>query len=40
MIYKERKDAGLQLASRLTQYKDREDVLVLALPRGGVVIGY
>lgn len=40
MIYKDRKDAGLQLASRLTEYKDREDVLVLALPRGGVVIGY
>ena len=40
MIYKDRKDAGLQLASRLTKYKDREDVLVLALPRGGVVIGY
>lgn len=40
MIYKDRKDAGLQLASRLTKYKDRKDVLVLALPRGGVVIGY
>jgi putative phosphoribosyl transferase len=40
MVYKDRKDAGLQLASRLTEYKDREDVLVLALPRGGVVIGY
>ncbi len=40
MIYKDRKDAGIQLASRLTKYKDREDVLVLALPRGGVVIGY
>ncbi|MDP2755782.1 MAG: phosphoribosyltransferase [Nitrospirota bacterium] len=40
MIYKDRKDAGLQLASILTEYKDREDVLVLALPRGGVVIGY
>lgn len=40
MIYKDRKDAGLQLASRLTEYKDREEVLVLALPRGGVVIGY
>jgi putative phosphoribosyl transferase len=40
MIYKDRKDAGIQLALRLTQYKDREDVLVLALPRGGVVIGY
>jgi putative phosphoribosyl transferase len=40
MIYKDRKDAGLQLVSRLTKYKDKEDVLVLALPRGGVVIGY
>lgn len=40
MIYKDRKDAGIQLASRLTRYKDREDVIVLALPRGGVVIGY
>jgi len=40
MIYKDRKDAGIQLVSRLTEYKDREDVLVLALPRGGVVIGY
>lgn len=40
MIYKDRKDAGIQLALRLTKYKDREDVLVLALPRGGVVIGY
>lgn len=40
MIYKDRKDAGIQLAFRLTKYKDREDVLVLALPRGGVVIGY
>lgn len=40
MIYKDRKDAGIQLASRLIKYKDREDVLVLALPRGGVVIGY
>lgn len=40
MIYKDRKDAGIQLASSLTKYKDREDVLVLALPRGGVVIGY
>ncbi|NCO67921.1 MAG: phosphoribosyltransferase [Nitrospirae bacterium CG_4_10_14_0_8_um_filter_41_23] len=40
MIYKDRKDAGIQLVSRLTEYKDREDVLVLALPREGVVIGY
>ena len=39
MFYKDRKDAGKQLASLLMRYKDRKDVLVLALPRGGVVIG-
>lgn len=40
MIYKDRKDAGIRLASKLMQYKDRKDVIVSALPRGGVVIGY
>ncbi len=40
MLYKDRKDAGKRLASKLTRYKDRENVLVLALPRGGVVTGY
>ncbi len=39
-IFKDRKDGGEQLASRLEDYKDREGVLVLALPRGGVVTGY
>jgi putative phosphoribosyl transferase len=39
-MFKNRNDAGAQLAVRLSQYKDREDVLILALPRGGVVIGY
>lgn len=40
MIFNDRKDAGIQLASKLTRYKDMENVLVLALPRGGVVTGY
>lgn len=40
MIFKNRKDAGIRLASKLLHYKDREDVLVLALPRGGVVVGF
>lgn len=40
MIFKNRKDAGIRLASKLLIYKDREDVLVLALPRGGVVVGF
>ncbi len=30
----------MQLASRLTEYKDNKAVLLLALPRGGVVIGF
>jgi putative phosphoribosyl transferase len=40
VIYKDRKDAGIRLVSMLMKYKDRKDVIVLALPRGGVVIGY
>jgi putative phosphoribosyl transferase len=39
-IFKDRKEAGVQLASKLEDYKDREGVIVLALPRGGVVTGY
>ncbi|MGQ9571406.1 MAG: phosphoribosyltransferase [Thermodesulfovibrionales bacterium] len=39
-MFKDRSDAGTQLASRLKEYKDKEDVLVLALPRGGVLTGY
>lgn len=39
-MFKDRADAGIQLASRLKEYKGKEDVLVLALPRGGVVVGY
>jgi predicted phosphoribosyltransferase len=35
-----RTDAGRQLAEGLAAYADRPDVLVLALPRGGVPVGY
>ncbi len=37
--FKDRSEAGRRLAERLQQYKGR-DVLVLAVPRGGVVVGY
>jgi predicted phosphoribosyltransferase len=37
MIFKNRADAGRKLAARLTRYADRGDILVLALPRGGVI---
>ncbi len=40
MIFRDRSDAGRQLAARLTRYADRTDVLVLALPRGGVPVAY
>ena len=35
-----RAEAGRMLAQQLAKYADRPDVLVLALPRGGVPIGY
>src|SRR5256885_11945567 len=40
MIYRDRIDAGKQLAARLADYAHRDDVLVLALPRGGVPVAY
>jgi predicted phosphoribosyltransferase len=35
-----RADAGVALARHLQAYAGRADVVVLALPRGGVVVGY
>jgi predicted phosphoribosyltransferase len=40
MIYYDRTDAGRQLAAGLSRYADDPDVIVLALPRGGVPVGY
>ena len=40
MLFRDRTDAGRTLAGKLKQYADRPDVLVLALPRGGVPVGY
>jgi putative phosphoribosyl transferase len=39
-LFRDRSEAGRQLVARLAQYADRPDVLVLALPRGGVPVGY
>jgi putative phosphoribosyl transferase len=39
-MFQNRIDAGGRLAARLYQYKNKLDVTVWALPRGGVVIGY
>jgi predicted phosphoribosyltransferase len=40
MRFKNRSEAGRLLAEALDQYRDRPDALVLALPRGGVPVGY
>src|SRR3954466_10566645 len=40
MLFRDRSDAGRQLAACLMHYAERDDVLVLALPRGGVPVGY
>jgi predicted phosphoribosyltransferase len=38
--FRDRHDAGRQLAMKLTHYQGNPDVLVLALPRGGVPVGF
>jgi predicted phosphoribosyltransferase len=38
--FRDRHDAGRRLADALGAYARRNDVLVLALPRGGVPVGY
>ena len=39
-LYRDRSDAGRVLATQLMAYANRSDVLVLALPRGGVPVAY
>ena len=40
MVFKNREDAGRQLANQLTAYAGLEDVIVLGLPRGGVPVAF
>ena len=40
MLYEDRRDAGRKLAAGLLGYANRPEVLVLALPRGGVPVGF
>ncbi len=40
MIFKNRMDGGEMLAKLLTAYQDGKDVIILGLPRGGVVTAY
>ena len=38
-MFDDRYDAARQLAERLKQYKDRKDVVLVTIPRGGLEIG-
>lgn len=38
-MFQDRKEAGLKLAEKLIRYSGEKDVVVIALPRGGVVVG-
>lgn len=40
MLFRDRREAGRVLAGKLAMYADRADVLILALPRGGVPVGF
>ncbi|HEV8371261.1 MAG TPA: phosphoribosyltransferase [Pyrinomonadaceae bacterium] len=40
MIYRDRIEGGKHLAAELSHYANRDDVLVLALPRGGVPVAF
>jgi putative phosphoribosyl transferase len=39
-LFKDRTDAGTRLAKALERYRGRDDLIVLALPRGGVPVAY
>ena len=39
-LFRDRRDAGRKLAQKLMDYAGRTDVIVLALPRGGVPVAY
>jgi putative phosphoribosyl transferase len=39
MVFENRKEAGKMLASKLLSYKNKQPV-ILALPRGGVSVGF
>lgn len=40
MVFQDRKDAGIRLAGSLTLYRNKMDVIVLGLPRGGVTVAH
>lgn len=39
-LFKDRHEAGQRLAQQLLHYRSAKDTMLIALPRGGVVVGY
>jgi putative phosphoribosyl transferase len=39
-LFRDRREAGRLLAEKFAAYANRQDVLVLGLPRGGVPVAY
>ncbi len=39
-LFRDRHEAGQRLAQKLLHYKDAKGTIVIALPRGGVTVGY
>lgn len=40
MIFKDRHEAGQRLAEKLKEYKNKKDIIVLGIPRGGVEVAF
>lgn len=40
MLFQDRQDAGQKMVALLEKYKDNTQAIILALPRGGVVVAY
>ena len=40
MIFEDRNEAGRLLARELISFKQRDDVIVMGIPRGGVVVAH
>jgi putative phosphoribosyl transferase len=40
MLFQDRREAGKALAARLASFKGRPNLIVLGIPRGGVVVGH
>lgn len=39
MVFKNREEAGKKLASKLKNFQNKKNLIVLAIPRGGLVVG-